>query len=77
MTKDDRDWLYCFGNYSDCACNECPAVKECTRELVRRNLETIDGTEHWIHKSPDAADATWLPVTQLDDFELMGFYDDK
>lgn len=23
---------YCFGNYSDCSCNECSVVKECIKQ---------------------------------------------
>jgi len=30
---------YCFGNYSDCACNECPVVKECIEQLAVNNAE--------------------------------------
>jgi len=30
---------YCFGNYSDCACNECPVVKKCIKQLDINNAE--------------------------------------
>jgi len=33
------DKPYCFGNYSDCACNECPAVEGCIKQLDINNAE--------------------------------------
>ena len=39
---DDPVNYYCFGNFSEGACNECVVVNKCVKELERRNTERKD-----------------------------------
>lgn len=39
VTMDKIEKPYCFGNYSDCACNECLVVDECVKRLAEKNAE--------------------------------------
>ena len=39
---EDADNYFCFGNFSEGACNECVVVNKCVKELERRNTERKD-----------------------------------